>query len=201
MRSFLCLSCGEVFSEVVENKDYVMGNSYGALAYLCPKINCSGNVIEIDDFLISVIRNLNNHGFNTLACCSGHTQDTMVQLGNSAHTYILFERNIMGEFIDDSMIGDLISSLPKGFKIETDNYDDMLRFIISKDVTCKNEGDAMCKIAKNCADLLKWTEGALLHILEKWVLLEKIPDILSLEEGFIGELEVEYPDNIETVNP
>lgn len=195
MRTFLCLSCGEVYSEIVENKEYIMGNSYGALAYLCPKVNCTGNVIEIDDFLISVIKNLNNYGFETLACCSGHSQDSLVQLSNHVNTYILLKQEILGEEIDDFMIEELAHSLPNGFEIETDFYEGFSRFTISKSVDCENEGDCMCAIALNCSDLLKWSGSDLLHLIEKWIHLNKIPDILCLEEEFIGETESEDSDN------
>ena len=82
MRTFLCLSCGEIFSEVVENKDYIMGNSYGSLAYLCPKIDCSGNVIEIDDFMISSIRNLNHLGFE-MTCVKFASKPVLLSIKTS----------------------------------------------------------------------------------------------------------------------
>lgn len=200
MRTFLCLSCGEVYSEIVENKDYVMGNSYGSLAYLCPKIDCTGNVIEIDDFLISVIKKLNFFGFDTLACCSGHSQDSSVRLTNSVRTYILFRREIYDDFIDNEMIADLESSLPNGFEIEVDEYENMSRFTISKSVECENEAECICAIGSNCAELLTWTENVLPHIIEKWIHLEKVCDFIGIDDEFVGETESEDFDNFVPTN-
>lgn len=201
MRTFLCLSCGEVYSEIVENKDYIMGNSYGSLAYLCPKIDCTGNVIEIDDFLISVIKKLNFFGFDTLACCSGHSQDSSVRLANSVRTYILFRREIYDDFIDDEMIADLEGSLPKGFEIEVDDYENMSRFTISKSVECENEVGCICAIGSNCSELLTWTENVLPHIIEKWIHLEKVCDFIGIDDEFVGETESEDFDISAPKNP
>lgn len=200
MRTFLCLSCGEIFSEVVENKDYIMGNSYGSLAYLCPKIDCSGNVIEIDDFMISSIRNLNHLGFETLACCSGHSQDSCVRHRHSVRTYILFRRDIFDDFIDDEMIEDIELSLPKGYEIEVDNYENMARFTISKTVQCKSEAECLSAIGLNCSELLTWTENELSRLVEKWIHLEKICDWIGIDEEFIGETESEDFDTFSPKN-
>ena len=197
MRTFLCLSCGEVYEEVVENKEYVLGNSYGSNMYPCPKVNCCGIVIEIDEFLVSSIRNLSNLGFNTLACCSGHSHDDSVKYSNDVRTYILFDRSLEGDYISDEELELIRNSLPEGFIIETDSYDEMDRFTISKTCDCENESESFIKIGSNCSELLKWIEEVLPEIVRNFYEGVNKFDILnkSNESEFIGELESEDSDS------
>lgn len=196
MRSFLCLTCGEVYDEFVENEKYIQGNSCGALLYVCPKMNCGGTVVEIDDFLISVIRNLNNYGFNTMACCSGHSQDSCSQLGNDVNTYIMFERVIMGYFIPTEILNEIKETLPKGYDLDSDSYGNIERFTITKNVNCKSESDCIRIIGNNCAELLEWTENQLPILMEKLFPegLDELPLWVDSESEFIGEAYAEDSD-------
>lgn len=189
MRSFLCLTCGEVYDEFVENDKYVQGNSCGALVYICPKMNCGGDVIEIDDFLISVIKNLNNYGFHTMACCSGHSQDSCVQLGNDVNTYILFERELMGYEIPIDILEEIEKTLPNGYLIDYDSFGAVERFTIRKNVNCKSESECIRAIGSNCAELLEWTENELPILLSKLFPygLDDYPIWVDADEDFIGE--------------
>ena len=54
---FLCTMCWETY-----DRD---------LSY-CPKKSCDGDVVEIDDDLVPVIVELNEKGYITEYCCSGH---------------------------------------------------------------------------------------------------------------------------------
>ena len=200
MRSFLCLNCGEVYNESVENKDGIVGNALGVYAYMCPKMNCNGHVIEIDDFLLSVIRNLNKMGFSTLSCCSGHSYDSLVQNSNHVRTYILFERACRGLPLDDEMLGEIEAGLPEGFELSTDNVDAMDRFIISRSLSLNSESECIRAIGMNCADLLEWTENVLPLFIEKYEdeFEEYFYDFIESlrEQGeIIGELDGEDMDS------
>lgn len=198
MRTFLCICCGEIYDETVENKEYVLGNSYGSNMYPCPKVNCSGFVIEVDEFLVSTIRNLNLLGLSTLACCSGHSQDDSVKYSKDVRTYIMFDRNIdIDTFLEDEDLETIENSLPDGFILETDSYENMDRFIVSKTSACKTEGESMLKISTHCADLLNWSENVLPEVMKS--ILGAFDNALILENSeksrFIGELDSEDSDS------
>lgn len=200
MKYYLCTCCGEVYKESIENSENIIDFSMGSKVYPCPKVNCMGQVIEIDDFLVSVIRNLNNLGFNTLSCCSGHSQDTSIKYQDEVRTYILFARSLDGLYLYDDLLEDISKSLPNGFKLEIDNYLDTERFIIEKTYKGSSESDCMLGIAKNCSELLEWSENDLVKVLENH---QKIIDGFlnnlfknHLHNLNIGELESEDSDNV-----
>jgi len=64
----LCLKCYNVYDYNV--KLQICGNYM-----FCPSACCIGNVVEIDDNIIDVIILLNQKGYKTEYCCSGHTYD------------------------------------------------------------------------------------------------------------------------------
>ena len=160
MRTFLCLSCGEVFNESVAHEDNILEIMDGGIAYTCPKINCNSPVVEVDDFLVSVIRNLNEKGFFTIACCSGHSQDSLSVLDFSPRTYILLENEIFGEEIPNYVLEELAETLPDGFELNKSFYRGN-RFTIERTVDCDSESECIMAIAENCALLLDWTENEL----------------------------------------
>jgi hypothetical protein len=77
-----------------------MGDAEYTPTDLCPKANCIGRVVEIDDMILPVIIELNRKGWRTRYCCSGHTEDC-------SSTYITFEDRYPG-------------SMPEGFLAEHD---------------------------------------------------------------------------------
>lgn len=60
----ICKSCRDVFDREMLVKNHE-----------CPKLNCRGKLIEIDDALIPIIKNLWSNGIETKSCCSGHPTD------------------------------------------------------------------------------------------------------------------------------
>jgi hypothetical protein len=54
----------------------------------CPKTNCTGKVIEVDELMLPIILTLWNKGYYTSYCCSGHIYD------NYPNTYIKFESEV-----------------------------------------------------------------------------------------------------------
>jgi hypothetical protein len=55
----ICLKCSEVF-----NKEHNFNK--------CPKLECGGKVIWVDDLYVEIISILNAKGYETLECCSSH---------------------------------------------------------------------------------------------------------------------------------
>lgn len=178
MVRYLCLDCGEVYDESILNK----GNIDADELY-CPKASCLGKVVEVDDFLVSVIRNLSFMGFETMACCSGHINDNLYLNSEKIQTYILFKRSLNDFYISDYFLNILKDTLPEEFEMTISDED----FIIEKckDVSNICEYDVFIEIAKSCRDLLVWTEDKLLNFVESFD--------LSWREG---EVESEDSDTI-----
>lgn len=93
---YLCLDCGEVYDSsrlhINELFEYVY----------CPKTNCDGTLIEVDELMIPIIQILNDKGYITKYCCSGHYD------GHHPNAYIMFE-----DWVE-------LPSIPKGFKKDDD---------------------------------------------------------------------------------
>lgn len=91
-KKYLCLECGEIYNSEQLNLSPFLED------ILCPKSSCYGYLVEIDELLIPTIKLLNDKGYTTNYCCSGHYSD------NNTRCYILF-----AEGID-------IPNIPKRFK-------------------------------------------------------------------------------------
>jgi len=80
----LCLECFEVYGDEAMFKTKY---DYDTEMY-CPKKSCEGSVIEVDELLLLSIKTLNQKGYITKFCCSGHVHDSYPQ------PYIAFEDDI-----------------------------------------------------------------------------------------------------------
>ena len=94
---YYCPDCGNIF-----NGEYLRTDLYSRYEMPCPISNCNGNAFEIDDLMIPVIKVLNEKGYTTKFCCSGH-YDHDVSFG-----YLWFE-----EWVE-------LPNIPKGFSIDKD---------------------------------------------------------------------------------
>ena len=61
----MCLSCWDVF-----DREVLRSGMSGEM--WCPKRSCNQEVADIDECLIPAIRALNEKGYYTVSCCSGH---------------------------------------------------------------------------------------------------------------------------------
>lgn len=64
----VCLKCFEIY-----NGQYIY--SRDKRAHQCPKANCIGDIVVVDDFMVNTIVALNEKGYKTTYCCSGHVSD------------------------------------------------------------------------------------------------------------------------------
>jgi hypothetical protein len=134
---YLCLACGEVYDKSVEKivTDVKTDRGYEPTIF-CPKLSCNvGEVVEIDELYIPVIRLLNEKGYMTKYCCSGHAY------GRIPDTYIVFHE----------MVKEL-PNLPEGSHMQNDgsiriyyNYPDE-----------SNEIELYHLILENAQKVLKW---------------------------------------------
>lgn len=131
---FVCLNC------------YTVYNQKSLKNQQCKKCNC--NAVVIDELLIPAIIILNQKGYITRFCCSGHLKKDL----NSVNAYI--------NFTDDSVL----PYLPKGFL-----YDYQLYPFFDFENTSNNntirknfEGDVVkigTDIIKASYDLIEWAES------------------------------------------
>jgi hypothetical protein len=68
---FVCKSCFEVYDSyrIIVKVDKFLIES------ICPKHDCQGELVEIDDYLIDPIISLWKSGIATFSCCSGHNHN------------------------------------------------------------------------------------------------------------------------------
>lgn len=95
---YVCLECYEIYNEKVQCTKEPNG------LILCPKTSCRHLVVEVDELLLPTIVLLNQKGYGTKFCCSGHYYST-----KPCHCYILFQENQEPPFF------------PEGYLKEIDN--------------------------------------------------------------------------------
>lgn len=99
---YLCLKCFNTYGNFISN-----GRGIKPIKYddnkewiSCPNTKCIGQVIEVDELILLTIKILNQKGYYTKFCCSGHSYHEISQC------YILFEKGIE------------LLNIPKGFTSE-----------------------------------------------------------------------------------
>lgn len=93
----VCMDCYEYYDHKFLKRDVQD-------MYVCPKTSCSGDVVEIDELIAPTIILLNQKGYITKYCCSGHWYS------ECSTPYIYFY-----DFVE------LPEILPYGFKYEQTN--------------------------------------------------------------------------------
>lgn len=105
MSKYLCLNCGAIFSDIPEKSkcyDYTF----------CPLTSCNyGNVVELDDNMIYIIKELNDKGYETQYCCGGHADE----INRGSTIYIKFDVRFC--IIDFNKTG-----RPEGFEVDKEDY-------------------------------------------------------------------------------
>ena len=126
----ICMVCETVFREEL---NIFRGSS-------CPKIECQGQLIHLDENMYEVYKLLNSKGFVTRNCCTAHSYDERPKL------YIQFE---------DAYI---FPTLPCSFKTEVHDVGRGKWATISKEFNYQSTVDLQMQIWQTCADLLQWAE-------------------------------------------
>ncbi|MED1125399.1 hypothetical protein [Bacillus atrophaeus] len=94
----VCMSCYESYGNEITNLTAI--NEDDGMRFLCPKRGCRGDVVEIDDILVPTIILLNQKGYYTESCCSGHLEDL------TRTSYIIFNEVV-----------EKLPSVPRGFRL------------------------------------------------------------------------------------
>ena len=102
MEYYYCPKCDTLY-----DASYLKTNEERGQYYIhCPNADCYGKAFEIDELMIIPIKLLNQKGYKTRFCCSGHISD---KIGGG---YVAFRPNID------------IPSLPKGWKKDKQGLND-----------------------------------------------------------------------------
>ena len=95
--AYVCLECNEIYVDKMER---------------CPKASCGyGPVVEIDELMIPTIIALNDKGYETSYCCSGHFYD------KCSAPYIAFSCDVIGTFGQDEL-EKLFKGLPEPWYVD-----------------------------------------------------------------------------------
>lgn len=137
--AYICLDCYEVY------KDSAMKESESDWYNKpCPKIRCGGYVVEVDELLLLSIKLLNQKGYITKFCCSGHTYESI------CNSYISFE-----DYVE-------LPNLPKGYIDDVDRYPEHhteKTNVIRKYFKGMSEIELQQEIFESAIDVLKWAES------------------------------------------
>lgn len=107
--AYMCMGCYEVY-----DRD---------LGY-CPKSTCLSEVVEIDDLMLPAIKMLNEKGYMTEFCCSGHVYD------NGCNIYVTLD-GFMLEVLTMEEIEEMKQMLPSPWEVEIDQFE---RLFFSRDI-------------------------------------------------------------------
>jgi len=118
----------------------------------CPKSNCNGNTIEIDELFIPIIIELNKKGYKTTYSCSGHIYDSHI------NSYIGFEGDIKLNSLPNGYVYDKIgiSCIRKVFDNSKENLDEIFLWIdenLAKDYSNEELAKAYYHLSK--ADIFR----------------------------------------------
>lgn len=145
----ICLECYEIYEPHFLNlhtyDDYPNP--------CCPKSNCQGDIIELDELILPTIILLNRKGYYTTNCCSGHYYN------DNSNSYISFDREVE------------LPNLPEGYEydaklyphVDWERHDEFGNYNSGMSCIRKyfNEKDSVLRykaILKNAQTLLAWAK-------------------------------------------
>ena len=135
----VCLDCWEVLESRVMNLGFLN-------QLLCPRKSCGGqHVVDLDECLIPAIKELNEKGYPTQNCCSGHFWDGSPGSIFPADTYIQFY---------DAVEAKDFPNLPDGFTLEKDRIQRSVT--IRKGYKIPDAKERHIAILRSAIDLTVW---------------------------------------------
>ena len=73
---YFCTKCKQIYwNNFDEINSFSLGGRYKGR--LCPKVNCHGTVVEIDELIMPSIEEFNKAGYKTNYSCSGHPYENI----------------------------------------------------------------------------------------------------------------------------
>ena len=146
MGYYICTDCGNIY-----NSDLITNKYQDGYYCPCPNIKCNGRIFECDELMIPAIIELNQKGYDTQYCCSGHIWD---YLGTG---YISFYPEVFGT-------NESLPAPPKGWKWE-DTIHCSQQNCTYRQVCLRSENEGKNDLAKyqniltNIYNLTKWAKS------------------------------------------
>ena len=87
---YFCLKCHQVYDDSIQQITPIKYKNENGIYdewRMCPKENCYGKIIEVDELILPTIMELNKKGYETDYCCSGHICE------KDTNTYIKFKKD------------------------------------------------------------------------------------------------------------
>lgn len=139
---YLCLKCFNTYSDFVGNGRDIFSIKYDDNKewISCPNTKCVGQIIEVDELMLPIIKILNQKGYYTKFCCSGHSYNEVSQC------YIMFEKDIE------------LSNAPNGYFFEKFTSGINKDCIIIEKIFEGSEYKIFKDINKNANQLLMWVK-------------------------------------------
>ena len=138
--AYMCFDCYEVYDDSIKDlqKEWMDHPR-------CPKASCGNNyVVEVDELLLMAVKILNQKGYITENCCSGHTYES------SPNSYIMFNDEVE------------LPSLPKGYKDDLDIHPHTFKEktnCIRKNFIGESEVEIQKEIFESAREVLIWADS------------------------------------------
>lgn len=143
---YVCLTCLTEYDEIYRSIYESSIQSYRYEGIPCLIKDCPGEVVELDEFIAPAVMNLNEKGYRTRYCCSGH-----IIANRSPHDfYVSFEDFV--EFRSED-----INKLPVGFVVNQNEKGIIIRYrpeMVAENTIEKMEGVVQCNKV-----FYQWTEN------------------------------------------
>ncbi len=137
----VCMDCLESYGEQVHS--FKLEKDEIGTYMVCPKRGCSGTVVDIDDIFAPIIVLLNEKGYYTKECCSGHMEEFITE------SYITFETDM-----------DLLPNIPQGYKLRILKAESGEENVIMfKRITGRNTIEIFQEILNNALQTYAWALG------------------------------------------
>jgi hypothetical protein len=118
--------------------------------YLCPKADCQGDVVWLDELIAPAIIVLNKKGYTTKYCCSGHWYENYSYMYIYFNDWVLLPEKLPDGFVKDK--GDKITirntndnfknySVEEKFKFVTESNLRLLEWVNALPDCYEREGD------------------------------------------------------------
>jgi len=164
---YFCLECGEIYRKETSFLETHYEDRFKSFKY-CPRTKCNGEVIEVDDMFLPAIRLLNQKGYNTEYCCSGHTEEN----GGNSYISFSFENDDEQEINLQKELENLLP-LPNGYKFD---MIDIKGYCIRRNYsTDLSTAEFHKEILKNALATLIWAENLPDISEEKYLVNRNVP--------------------------
>ena len=112
LKYFYCEECNKIHRANVRENIFYTDKRLSCNIHYLYKCDCGEPAVEIDAYMVNIIKLLNENGMKTIYCCEGHLETN----GDYSPAYITFDSSITKEFVENIL---KTYPLPIGWTLET----------------------------------------------------------------------------------